>query len=407
MDSLFCNTSEHLCLFANSSPPPEGNGSLSLTAIGNGPVIPSIITVVLISFTSVTAVLGNTLVIVAFIVDKRLRTHSCYYLLNLAICDFFLGSISMPWYIAYTYTGRWSFGKYFCKMYCALDATLCSSSVNAIVLISYDRFLSVTKAVSYRALQGTSKAGYKAFLQIGAAWVVAFMLTSPLIILWDIVVGYSTVAEGTCTYEYEHAWHVILLSQVFIFYCPLIAVAYFNCTIYWNIRQRNKNKLNIQNMPQSNTIATIYPMQEKTNVFSGQLPLPQATTKMCNRWSIKTGFNKLRMESKISTAKDSLKVSGQENISSQHNAALQSKLKKDEKVAKSLAVIVIVFCTCWSPSTLTLSIRAICQGSCVSSFLFDFFLSVLWLNSSINPLVYPLCHKKIRRAFKKVLLLAD
>ncbi|XP_069478212.1 histamine H3 receptor-like [Ambystoma mexicanum] len=268
MDSLFCNTSEHLCLFSNSSPPLEGNGSLSLTAIGNGPVIPSIIIVVLLSVSSVTAVLGNTLVIVAFIVDKRLRTYSCYYLLNLAVCDFFVGSFSMPWYIAYLYTGRWSFGRHFCKAWSAIDASVCTSSVYAILLISYDRFLSVTKAVSYRALQGTSKLAKTTFIQMGTAWVVAFILCSPIAIFWDIVVGYSIVPEGTCSYEFENAWHAILLMEVLFFYCPFIAVVYFNFTIYWNIKQRNKNKLITQNLPQSNTIS-ICPMQEKRDAFTG------------------------------------------------------------------------------------------------------------------------------------------
>lgn len=40
-------------------------------------------------------ILGNTLVMVAFIVDKRLRTRSNFFLLNLAICDFFIGKCLM------------------------------------------------------------------------------------------------------------------------------------------------------------------------------------------------------------------------------------------------------------------------------------------------------------------------
>lgn len=56
----------------------------------------SVIIIVLISLLIVITVLGNILVMFAFILDERLRTQSNFFLLNLAICDFLLGkSISM------------------------------------------------------------------------------------------------------------------------------------------------------------------------------------------------------------------------------------------------------------------------------------------------------------------------
>lgn len=48
----------------------------------------------------------------------------------------------------YVLTGRWPFGRGLCKLWLVVDYLLCTSSVFNIVLISYDRFLSVTRAVS-------------------------------------------------------------------------------------------------------------------------------------------------------------------------------------------------------------------------------------------------------------------
>lgn len=48
----------------------------------------------------------------------------------------------------YVLTGRWPFGRGLCKLWLVVDYLLCASSVFNIVLISYDRFLSVTRAVS-------------------------------------------------------------------------------------------------------------------------------------------------------------------------------------------------------------------------------------------------------------------
>lgn len=48
----------------------------------------------------------------------------------------------------YVLTGRWPFSRGLCKLWLVVDYLLCTSSVFNIVLISYDRFLSVTRAVS-------------------------------------------------------------------------------------------------------------------------------------------------------------------------------------------------------------------------------------------------------------------
>lgn len=59
-----------------------------------------------------------------------------------------VGAFCIPVYIPYILTGRWTLGRKMCKLWLVIDYLLCSASVFNIVLISYDRFLSVTKAVS-------------------------------------------------------------------------------------------------------------------------------------------------------------------------------------------------------------------------------------------------------------------
>uniref|UniRef100_A0A8B9NA40 G-protein coupled receptors family 1 profile domain-containing protein n=1 Tax=Accipiter nisus TaxID=211598 RepID=A0A8B9NA40_9AVES len=93
-------------------------------------------------------ILGNILVILAFIMDRNLRHRSNYFFLNLAISDFAVGAFCMPLYIPYALTGTWHLGRGLCKIWLVMDYLLCAASVFNIVLISYDRFLSVTKAMT-------------------------------------------------------------------------------------------------------------------------------------------------------------------------------------------------------------------------------------------------------------------
>lgn len=57
------------------------------------------------------------------------------------------GAFCIPLYVPYVLTGRWPFSRVLCKLWLVVDYLLCTSSVFNIVLISYDRFLSVTRAV--------------------------------------------------------------------------------------------------------------------------------------------------------------------------------------------------------------------------------------------------------------------
>uniref|UniRef100_A0A8C3MJ33 Histamine receptor H3 n=1 Tax=Geospiza parvula TaxID=87175 RepID=A0A8C3MJ33_GEOPR len=121
-------------------------------------------------------VAGNALVMLAFVADSSLRTQNNFFLLNLAISDFLVGAFCIPLYVPYVLTGRWIFGRSLCKLWLVVDYLLCTSSVFNIVLISYDRFLSVTRAVAYRAQQGNTR---QAVLKMVMVWVLAFLLYGP------------------------------------------------------------------------------------------------------------------------------------------------------------------------------------------------------------------------------------
>lgn len=69
----------------------------------------------------------------------------------------FPGAFCIPVYIPYVLTGRWMLGRGLCKLWLVMDYLLCTASVFNIVLISYDRFLSVTRAVSRRLANVKSK----------------------------------------------------------------------------------------------------------------------------------------------------------------------------------------------------------------------------------------------------------
>uniref|UniRef100_A0A669QWB0 Muscarinic acetylcholine receptor n=1 Tax=Phasianus colchicus TaxID=9054 RepID=A0A669QWB0_PHACC len=149
----------------------------------------SVLLALLMVLLALVTVFGNVLVILAFILDRNLRHRSNYFFLNLAISDFAVGVFCMPLYIPYALTGTWHLGKGLCKLWLLMDYLVCSASVFNIVLISYDRFLSVTKAVSYRAQQGMMSSPV---VKMVAIWILAFLLYSPAVLLWEYMTGFKS-----------------------------------------------------------------------------------------------------------------------------------------------------------------------------------------------------------------------
>ncbi|XP_074753847.1 histamine H3 receptor-like [Athene noctua] len=339
-------------------------------------------------------ILGNVLVILAFIVDRNLRHRSNYFFLNLAISDFAVGVFCMPLYIPYSLTGKWHLGRGVCKLWLAMDYLLCTASVFNIVLISYDRFLSVTKAVSYRAQQGITS---NPVIKMVAIWVFAFLLYCPAILFWEHVAGRSVVAADQCYAEFFNNWYFLLCASTLEFFVPLLSVTYFNVHIFHNIQRRQRHgSMQDCELPRSGSLSWRCCFSLRQGVFS---PPSEAEDSVSS--SMKPKKESLVTENSSPSRGNS--VTPENDLSVSFCARTRSKLQQDKKIAKSLAIIVCVFAICWAPYTLLMIIRGACQGTCVHNSWYEITFWLLWLNSSLNPFLYPLCHVKFRMAFMKIL----
>ncbi|XP_009561565.2 histamine H3 receptor [Cuculus canorus] len=348
----------------------------------------------LMVFLALVTILGNVLVILAFIMDRNLRHRSNYYFLNLAISDVAVGVFCMPLYIPYSLTGKWHLGRGVCKLWLAMDYLLCTASVFNIVLISYDRFLSVTKAVSYRAQQGITS---NPVIKMVAVWVFAFLLYCPAVLLWEHVVGHSVVAVDQCYAEFFENWYFLLCASTLEFFVPLLSVTYFNVHIFHNIQRRQRcGSMQDCESPRSSNLSWRFCLSLREGVFS---PPSEAEDSVSS--SMRPKKESLVTENSSPSRGNS--VIRENDFSVSFCTRTRSKLQQDKKIAKSLAIIVCVFAICWAPYTLLMIIRGACQGKCVHSSLYEITFWLLWINSSLNPFLYPLCHVKFRLAFMKLL----
>ncbi|XP_075444628.1 histamine H3 receptor-like [Ascaphus truei] len=356
-----------------------------------------VLVIVLISLLILLTVLGNSLVILAFIVDKRLRNQGNFFLLNLSICDFFIGAFSLPLYVPYLLTGKWVLGRFLCKLWLIADYTMCTASAFNVALISYDRFLSVTMAVLYRSQE---KRHSQTVLKMAAVWILSFLVYGPAILFWESFVGENNFPESSCIPGFYYTWYFIFGASALDFALPLISISFFNLSIYWSIQKRSRKKRQSSITPPSEEKeTTVRPYIIATNIVQA---LPQIDGKEDIKSPVRKRVNiVLSLRECFGSNITSSPQTGGTHIKRDVNII---KLSRDKKVAKSLAILVSIFGICWAPFSLFAIIRAACHNDCTNSFWYKATPWLLWINSTINPILYPLCHESFRKAFIKIFL---
>ena len=96
-------------------------------------------------------------VMVSFKIDKQLQTISNYFLFSLAVADLIIGAFSVPLFTVNFIMRKWPFSPHLCDTFLAIDYLASNASVWNLMVISIDRYFSVTRPLSYRATRTTMK----------------------------------------------------------------------------------------------------------------------------------------------------------------------------------------------------------------------------------------------------------
>ncbi|XP_077407878.1 muscarinic acetylcholine receptor M1 isoform X2 [Vanacampus margaritifer] len=167
-------------------------------------------------------------------INKALKTVNNYYLLSLAFADLTIGTLSMNLYTTYIIMNQWALGPVICDLWLAIDYVASNASVMNLLVISFDRYFSVTRPLTYRAKRTTKRA----MTMICLAWSISFILWAPAILFWQYIVGERTVPPNECLIQF--------LSEPIITFCTAIAAFYLPVTImttlFWKIFQETEKR---------------------------------------------------------------------------------------------------------------------------------------------------------------------
>uniref|UniRef100_A0A3B1K3F3 Muscarinic acetylcholine receptor n=1 Tax=Astyanax mexicanus TaxID=7994 RepID=A0A3B1K3F3_ASTMX len=339
---------------------------------------------------SVITIIGNILVIVSFRVNPLLRTVSNYFLLSLAVADLILGTISMNLYTTYILLGRWTLGNLACDVWLAVDYVASNASVMNLLAISFDRYLSVTRPLTYRASRTTKRAA----LMISLAWGVSFILWAPAILFWQHIVGERTVAEDQCSIQFLSEPVITFGTAIAAFYLPVCVMV----ALYWKVyRETEKRSQQLAGLMASRGGDTKKPWNDCINAYK----LGETSSRGEEEVSLKLDFMD-QFHQHFSTM-DTPGSSLSQTRAQRSRKPRSWSLVREKKAARTLSAILLAFIVTWTPYNIMVLVSTFCDD-CVPEGLWQLGYWLCYVNSTVNPVCYALCNKQFRVTFKALLL---
>ncbi|XP_078664725.1 alpha-2 adrenergic receptor-like [Branchiostoma floridae x Branchiostoma belcheri] len=177
---------------------------------------------VIVSIVMTFIVLGSTLVIILYVLGKRIKKPRNAFIVSLAVSDVMVGTTIMPFSLSNELLGYWAFGETLCDLWLAFDVIACTASIYNLCAIALDRYWSVTDA-SY--VQYKSRDRMKCML--AAVWVSAIVVGLPPLFGWKEEHDWAREAKPFC--ELRTLPEYVFFSVALSFWAPLLVmtVLYF------------------------------------------------------------------------------------------------------------------------------------------------------------------------------------
>lgn len=162
-------------------------------------------------------VVGNTLIIAAYIKNFRLRTSANVFIVGLALSDWLVGAIAVPLYIVTLRTE--SSNALLIRFYISLDIFSGTASVFHLVFVTVERYIAISKPF----LHGRLSLGFY-YCVLGVVWLLSLLLSC---------LDFSLTPSVSDKYPFY-----VLLT---VFFLALLVISLLNALIYKIARSLVRN----------------------------------------------------------------------------------------------------------------------------------------------------------------------
>ncbi|KAM3874516.1 alpha-2B adrenergic receptor [Diretmus argenteus] len=183
-----------------------------------------------ITLMMILTIVGNILVIIAVLTSRSLKGPQNLFLVSLAAADILVATLIIPFSLANELQGYWVFSSVWCEIYLALDVLFCTSSIVHLCAIALDRYLSISRPVSY----GAKRTSLRIKAAIVVVWLISAVISFPPLLSLDKSDGGAEVCELN-----NERWY-ILYSTIGSFFAPCVIMILVYVRIYQIAKQHTR-----------------------------------------------------------------------------------------------------------------------------------------------------------------------
>ena len=368
---------------------------------------------ILLTLFAIITIGGNLLVMIVVARERYLRTVTNYFIVSLALADLIIGAAVMPFGIVLEMTNQyWMFGPDWCDLWHSVDVLASTASILNLSMISLDRYWAITDPIAYPSKMSTGRA----CVLIALVWICSASISFPAIIWWRSVAG-DDLNPDECMFTDDRGY--LLLSSVVSFYVPIVVIMFAYYKIYQAATEQTRSLKTGSKVTVNGSGREVMTLRmhrgggaaprscnNGTRYHSNNIQYTRATVIATESESDSESPQHRPLQRQHALDED-YRPSRMMSRKWKHFALSKklSKLAKEQKAAKTLGIVMGVFCICWVPFFVTNLLFGLCRLDCVphAHIVFPVFNWLGYINSGMNPIIYALSMRDFRRAFSKVL----
>ncbi|XP_049622901.1 probable G-protein coupled receptor 101 [Suncus etruscus] len=187
----------------------------------------------------IVSLIGN--LVLAYVLQRKpeMMQMTNHFIFNLLVTDLLQVLLVAPWVVATSLPSFWPLNSHFCTALVSLTHLFAFASVNTIIVVSIDRYVTIIHPLSYSNKMTT----FRGYMLLYGTWIVAFIQSAPPLYGW----GHADfdIRNAVCFMFWGSSPSYTFVSVMFFLVIPL-AVMIACYSVVYSAARRQQALMNLK-----------------------------------------------------------------------------------------------------------------------------------------------------------------